>query len=280
MEDIGIQIAVPGNHWEGRMTAEEKATDYLCTVRDYSVLHTFPGNNKAQGFELQEMGEDGKGSLEHGDASGEIFWIEYPFPYLTYRAKTIPVELVEQKQKSPVVDLSTPPRAGNGGDDASKPDMHSDYPSLRLSTAPVFKCFAINSDILKEMGPMSGQFAAEFECILESCDGMACGAVRSIFHKRGRVVSTTNLIKHVRERAKTCPAHKEALAAIEDSSKNYIELDGECISVYNFSESFRWRLVPLPALLSPAAGAPPHCRFTGLPCHPVPVPVVSDITST
>ena len=156
MEDIGIQIAVPGNHWEGRMTAEEKATDYLCTVRDYSVLHTFPGNNKAQGFELQEMGEDGKGSLEHGDASGEIFWIEYPFPYLTYRAKTIPVELVEQKQKSPVVDLSTPPRAGNGGDDASKPDMHSDYPSLRLSTAPVFKCFAINSDILKEMGPMSG----------------------------------------------------------------------------------------------------------------------------
>ena len=109
---------------------------------------------------------------------------------------------------------------------------------------------------------------------------MACGAVRSIFHKRGRAVSTTNLIKHVREKAKTCPAHKEALAAIEDSSKNYIELDGECISVYNFSESFRWRLVPLPALLSPAAGAPPHCRFTGLPCHPVPVPVVSDITST
>ena len=34
--------------------------------------------------------------------------------------------------------------------DGLKPDMHPDFPHLRLSTAPVFDYFAIISDILQE----------------------------------------------------------------------------------------------------------------------------------
>ena len=34
----------------------------------------------SEAFEVQEMGAAGTGSLEHGDASGDIFWIAYPFP--------------------------------------------------------------------------------------------------------------------------------------------------------------------------------------------------------
>ena len=56
--------------------------------------------------------------------------------------------------------------------DGLKPDMHPDFPHLRLSTAPVFDYFAIISDILQEAGPKSGQFAAMFECIIEECDAL------------------------------------------------------------------------------------------------------------
>ena len=43
-------------------------------------LHKFIDGTTSQAFELQEMGAAGTGSLEHGDASGEIFWMVYPFP--------------------------------------------------------------------------------------------------------------------------------------------------------------------------------------------------------
>ena len=80
IELIGTQIKVPGAYWDGRMSDEEKAMLYLCSIREYSALHTFASGAKGQAFELQEMGAAGTGSLEHGDASGEIFWMQYPFP--------------------------------------------------------------------------------------------------------------------------------------------------------------------------------------------------------
>ena len=76
-ELIGTQIKVPGAYWDGRMSDEEKAMLYLCGIRDYSALHTFASGAKGQAFELQEMGAAGTGSLEHGDASGEMFWMQY-----------------------------------------------------------------------------------------------------------------------------------------------------------------------------------------------------------
>ena len=80
LEVVGEAIKVPGAFWEGSMTEDEKKELYICNVRDFSALHTFTGGMKGQGFELQEMGKTGTGSLEHGDASGEIFWMKYPFP--------------------------------------------------------------------------------------------------------------------------------------------------------------------------------------------------------
>ena len=70
-EQIGKQIKVPGAFWEGNMTPEEKALEYQCTIRSYEALHKFPGGGVGQAFELQEMqmGVNGTGSLEHGDAA-------------------------------------------------------------------------------------------------------------------------------------------------------------------------------------------------------------------
>ena len=45
LEQIGKQIKIPGSFWEGTMTAEEKALEYFCTVRDFSAMHKFVGGD-------------------------------------------------------------------------------------------------------------------------------------------------------------------------------------------------------------------------------------------
>ena len=242
LELVGTQIKVPGSYWQGRMSAAEKEALYVCSIRDFSALHTFPDESKGQGFQLQEMGESGTGSLEHGDASGDIFWMQYPFPMLTYYYSTYP------ERKPQVVDMTASPAAAGGKQKAilldddkpdSPPDVHPDFPHLRLSRAPVMEYFGIKSDLLQEAGPKSGMFAAKFECLVVEADGRQCCKERTIYHKKCRAVSTTNLINHIRERAAVCAIHKAALAKIEASSTNFIEIDGETVSVYNFNESFK-----------------------------------------
>ena len=92
-------------------------------------------------------------------------------------------------------------------------DSHPNFPYLRVGKAPVFKCFDVLSDTLQEGGSRQGEFAAVFECKVVEADGRKCCRVRKIFHKANRGVSTTNLIEHVRERAKVCEVHKKLLRA-------------------------------------------------------------------
>ena len=68
LEQIGKQIKILGSFWEGTMTAEEKALEYFCTVRDFSAMHKFVGGDCSQAFQMQEMGTAGSGSLEHAVA--------------------------------------------------------------------------------------------------------------------------------------------------------------------------------------------------------------------
>ncbi|KAL1515242.1 hypothetical protein AB1Y20_001876 [Prymnesium parvum] len=90
-ENIGKQVKVPGAFWEGNMTEEEKETKYLCTIKRFEAIHMWPGNQPpSQAFELQEMGVTGTGSLEHGDSSGECFWLMYPQPFYSLHTITTP----------------------------------------------------------------------------------------------------------------------------------------------------------------------------------------------
>lgn len=100
-------------------------------------------------------------------------------------------------------------------------------------------CFSVVSDLLQDSGPKTGQFAAKFQCELVEADGRTCGKSRVIYHKRGRAVSTTNLINHIRERAAVCAVHRAALAKIEAASTNFIEIDGETVAVHTFRDAFR-----------------------------------------
>ena len=183
--------------------------------------------------------------------------------FLTHYYETYPEKkpTIVDVTRSPAGAAATPVEIEDDGK-PSPPDVIPEFPNLRLSKAPVMQYFTINSDVLQEAGPKSGQFAAEFQCMIVECDGRSCGKTRKIFHKRCRAVSTTNLIHHIRERAAVCNMHKEALTKIEAASTNFIEIEGDMVSVYNFREAFKY------ALRTAATRArPPPVAFTAPTLH-------------
>ena len=56
---ISKQCSVPGKYWTGR-SASDKEKRYLCTVIEFIAVHDFGGGIKGAGFQVKEMGEDGK----------------------------------------------------------------------------------------------------------------------------------------------------------------------------------------------------------------------------
>ncbi|KAK3279680.1 hypothetical protein CYMTET_12450 [Cymbomonas tetramitiformis] len=116
------------------------------------------------------MGPTGTGSLEEGDASGEMFWMKYPSPFLEYFYDTFPLSAEDKPQ---------PPAALCSQTDCEKRTArHPDYPNLAFPYAEVYKYFTDLSDDLCEMGPKSGQFSAQFVCIIPNSDGTQCGTKR------------------------------------------------------------------------------------------------------
>ena len=83
MELVGKVIGVPGAKWgfgPGRVSAAKKATIFKCVLRDHTCVHKFPNAVlPKKTWQLQEMGVSGSGSLEHGDSSGDIFWLLFHY---------------------------------------------------------------------------------------------------------------------------------------------------------------------------------------------------------
>ena len=173
MSLLGTQVKFPGSFWEGRMTAEEKAADYLCTVLDFQIAHRMqPGAPPTQAFQLQEMGTDGTGSLERSDLESTKFWCGYPTPFLDYYYKTFPQE--EADAPAPA-----PPGSGGSGEaqtaiDTS--DSNSEFPKLRIGKAEVFQYWTIRSDKLIEMGKHAG---------LDDMVDQSCDTVTKVVHALG-----------------------------------------------------------------------------------------------
>ena len=101
LEQIGKQINVPGSYWEGRMSADERSTLYKCSMRDFTQMHKFPGEQAPRAaFQLQEMGVAGTGSTEQGDSSGEVFWMPYSPTFLGFFYETFPQMLPQPSMKT------------------------------------------------------------------------------------------------------------------------------------------------------------------------------------
>ena len=75
----GRVIGVPGAKWgtgSGRVSAAKKATIFKCVLRDHTCVHKFPNAVAPEkAWQFQEMGVSGSSGQEHGDSSGDIFWL-------------------------------------------------------------------------------------------------------------------------------------------------------------------------------------------------------------
>ena len=80
---VGKHASVPGKYWSG-CPAADKEKRFMCIVIEFVALHDFGDGVKGSGFKLKEMGEDGRGSLEPGIASGSEFIMAYPLPFLEH----------------------------------------------------------------------------------------------------------------------------------------------------------------------------------------------------
>ena len=90
------------------------------------------------------MGEEGRGSLEIGDSSGEVFWMRYPNPFLQYYYDTFPAEMIQPAQpKASPVNIDSPQDDEVKSEPLVPMEMHPDFPNLRLSKAVVFEHFQI-----------------------------------------------------------------------------------------------------------------------------------------
>ena len=90
-DDINHLIGVPYVHWNYASTAAGKAEElaakekgtFECKVADFVLMHQFPASGtkasfKADAFKLQlKIADD--------EEPEEPFWLQHPFPYLTFR---------------------------------------------------------------------------------------------------------------------------------------------------------------------------------------------------
>ena len=237
---IGEQVAVPGSFWEGAVSGREKETAYMCTIREYSAAHKWGVAANArvtQAFELQEMGPEGRGSLEAGDASGEIFHMIYPEPFLTYYYKTFPEKMATPAGVEPAAPLAGTDEVKD--EDELPGDVLPEFPYVRLGKAPVFKHFTVASDTLIEHGKNSGKYRCKLQCCIKKIDGSVCGVEKEIMHAAKKSFSTTNFIRHLRDEAAAgCAAHAAALESVEAFNPKVFVIDGQLTKKYNFSEAF------------------------------------------
>ena len=94
------------------------------------------------------------------------------------------------------------------------------------------------------MGPHTGRYKAQFQCMVIGCDGRSCGTIKEITHMPGRAISTSNLITHLQQLSSKCPKHLEALTKVEKGSKNCVEIGGVTVKIMDFSEAFSCAAAP------------------------------------
>ena len=161
------------------------------------------------------MGESGEGSLEHGDSSGDVFWLLHQ-DFLKYFYSTFPEELPTPVGEEQPTETET---ADADGEEAALADGASNTSkAAKVEEKPaVFAFYKELSDELVHFGPKSGQYKVTFVCSIKSSDGICCGVTRSFMHaQKGRAISSSNLHQHIKDFAekKNCPAHAAALAQI------------------------------------------------------------------
>jgi hypothetical protein len=243
---IGDFISIQGRDWQG-CPASDKEKWFRCVVRKFDALHDF-GAFKSAGFEVQEMGESGEGSLEPGVASGDVFWVAYQQPFLKHYYKANPEKLPDGHPEKPKPQTAGVP----GGDvptpgtvvalrtaETASPAVGNSMPEVKQD-APVYGLFHLESDELcGKPGANFGKRQQSWTCQVKTPEEPCCAKRTLTFDRPGKVPPNSNLIGHIREEAKRCGYHAAALKQIDESSKfQALMPNGEYAAVHTFEEAF------------------------------------------
>ena len=246
---VGKHASVPGKYWNS-CPAADKEKRFMCIVIEFVALHDFGDGVKGSGFKLKEMGEDGRGSLEPGIASGSEFIMAYPLPFLEHyyfnnrlelpdavRVKAFPAGAVGTAGGGEVEDGGA---AADGAADGAA-DCAADGALVKQEKerAAIFDFFQEVSSTLATAGPTRGKFTIKYKCCVVTPKGLCGGSATCYKTGDGKAETTSNAWTHLREKAKTCTAHQETLVRLEASNARTVQTaDGEFVPVMNFAEAF------------------------------------------
>ncbi|KAL1500313.1 hypothetical protein AB1Y20_012979 [Prymnesium parvum] len=169
------------------MTAEEKESIYLCTVREFDAIHKWVDRHKppCAAWQLQEMGVSGTGSLEEGDSSGEIFWMENS-DFLTFYYETFPLHAPADEERAAMGDeVGDTTGAGGAGAGSSGAGREGDTIDLdppepaapsqnKEESSLIYKYWNLESDTLIQLGKDTGKYKAKYTCTIILDGGHAC----------------------------------------------------------------------------------------------------------
>ena len=172
---VGRQIGVPGKFWNfnrGRMSEEEAATLFKCTVRGFHALHKWAGGGApSQAMELQEMGVDGQGSTEPGGSKVSISVpaiLVRKLPPDTQETTPTDTSIVSSSSVDVVPDMSGKSISGDAR-----------FPHLPPSKAVVLKHWTLVSDDLITSGSNSGQYKGTFKCNIMDGEARSAGLIEA-----------------------------------------------------------------------------------------------------
>jgi hypothetical protein len=214
---------------------------------EFVAMHDFGGGTKGAGFQLKEMGEDGKGSLEPGVASGAVFVMAYPTPFCEYywfanrteldadrRIKLFPnAELAGSSEAAAAGDA--PAEDGGAKDGAKKVVVKSE----NVEKPPLFEHLELVTSTLNVEGRMRGQYTNKYTCKVMTPKGL-CGCSVTLYATGdGKAETTSNAWAHLRAKAGGCPEHAQVLAALNEHNPKVVKnADGEFVRVMSFEEAF------------------------------------------
>ena len=241
---IGKFVSVLGKFWEGCPSAD-KEKRYKCIVVDFVAVHDFGAGRKGSAFKLKEMGEDGRGSLEPGIASGEEFVLAYPLPFLEHyyfenRAElpdAVRSKVFPRDEAVHDAGLAAAASGDDAADDAEGGGVQ--VKQEKQERPPIFDFFEELSSTLATGGPTRGKYTIKYRCTVVTATGQCSGHATCYKTGDGKAETTSNAWTHIRDKAATCPAHAAALAQLNVTNRNVVQLeDGEFVKVMNFAEAF------------------------------------------
>jgi hypothetical protein len=189
------------------------------------------------------MGEDGRGSLEPGIASGSEFIMAYPLPFLEYYYFTNRSELPDVVRVKAFPAGAVVAAAGGVVEDgaAAADGAVDDGAAVKeeKQRAAIFDLFEEVSSTLATAGPTRGKYTIKYKCCVVTPTGLCGGAATCYKTGDCKAETTSNAWTHLRDKAKTSTAHQEALTRLEASNAKIVQTaDGEFVRVMNFAEAF------------------------------------------